>query len=168
VMGAEIYDRESLFPAICDEIAKGVTLREICRREGMPNYSVVYDWINENREFAQRFARARELGFDQIAEETMSIADDATNDWMEQHDPEGAIIGYRLNGDHVQRSKLRIETRLKLLAKWDPKRYGDRLDLNHSGKIDGTALDLSKLSDEKLAQLRSLATEAQPDAPSDS
>lgn len=127
------YDREALFPLICQEIAKGVTLREICRREGMPNYSVVYDWIKESEEFSQRFALARESGFDQIAEETLDIADNASNDWMEVNDPDNP--GYKLNGEHVQRSKLRIETRLKLLAKWSPKKYGEKIDHNVDGSV---------------------------------
>ena len=50
---------------------------------------------------------------------------------MERLGEDGQGIGFQLNGEHVQRSKLRIETRLKLLAKWDPRRYGDRLALDH-------------------------------------
>ena len=38
-------------------------------------------------------------------------------------------FGPRVNAEHIQRSKLRIETRLKLLAKWNPKKYGDKLAL---------------------------------------
>ena len=39
--------------------------------------------------------------------------------------------------DMLGHRKLQIETRLKLLAKWDPKRYGKKLDLNnhHTGDI---------------------------------
>ena len=42
------------------------------------------------------------------------------------------VIAPSLNAEHIQRSKLRVETRLKLLAKWDPKRYGERqqVDVN--------------------------------------
>jgi len=35
--------------------------------------------------------------------------------------------------------KLQIETRLKLLAKWDPKRYGDLQKVEHSGSVDVAA-----------------------------
>lgn len=41
-----------------------------------------------------------------------------------------------MNTEHVQRSKLRIETRLKLLAKWNPKKWGEKVDLNHGGQAD--------------------------------
>jgi hypothetical protein len=69
---------------------------------------------------AAQFARAKSLGFDAIADDCVEIADDATNDYMEtKHGPV-------FDGEHVQRSRLRIDTRLKLLAQWDPKRYGPR------------------------------------------
>jgi len=66
------------------------------------------------------------MGYDWMAEECLEIADDATNDWMEVYDEEGNV-SYKLNGEHVQRSKLRIETRLKLLAKFNPKKYSDKI-----------------------------------------
>ena len=100
----------------------------------MPNYSTVYDWLKEDEALAQRIAHARDIGADAIAEDILSIVDDARNDWMEKFDKDGQGIGWALNGDHVQRSKLRAEMRLKLLAKWNPKKYGDKLDL--SGSVD--------------------------------
>ena len=109
---------------ICKRIGEGETLQSVCRDERMPSVPTVNRWTREKDSFSTDFARARELGFDAIAEEAVRIADDARNDWMERSDPGNP--GYALNGEHVQRSKLRIETRLKLLAKWDPNRYGER------------------------------------------
>ena len=43
---------------------------------------------------------------------------------MEIHEKDNVL--YKLNGEHVQRSKLRIETRLKLLACWNPSKYGNK------------------------------------------
>jgi hypothetical protein len=123
---------------MCDLLAEGVPLREICRREGFPAWRTVYDWMVRDDAavaagggagLSASIARAREVGYDSLAEECLSIADDASNDWMERLDKDGNAVGWMLNGDHVQRSKLRIETRLKLLAKWDPKRFGDRVQL---------------------------------------
>jgi len=120
-------------PAIIAELeawlSEGKTLREFCRQEGKPAWRTVYDWLEADKELAARIAHARELGEDAIAQECFAIADDAGNDWMERLDKNGQGIGWMLNGDHVQRSKLRIETRLKLLAKWNPKKYGERVAL---------------------------------------
>lgn len=140
---AHAYTDEK-FEAICERIAQGETLREMCREEGMPRWRQVYRWIAEDDEkpveerknLRTRFMRARDEGFDAIAEETLRIADDARNDWMEKYDKDGNNIGWQLNGEHVQRSKLRIETRLKLLAKWSPNKYGESVNLNHGGQVD--------------------------------
>lgn len=121
--------------AICERVANGETLRSICREDDFPGHSTVYRWLDENQEFAGRFAAARAQGEDVIAQECLEIADDGSNDWMEQHSEESASAGWRLNGDHVQRSKLRIDTRLKLLAKWNPKKWGDKQHIEHSGKL---------------------------------
>lgn len=95
----------------------------------MPHWTAVYDWMEKNKEFSLRIAHARELGEEAIAQECLDIADTAKNDWMEAHGKDD--VGYKLNGEHIQRSKLRIETRLKLLAKWNPRKWGDKVDLNH-------------------------------------
>jgi hypothetical protein len=74
--------------------------------------------------FAERFARARDTGHDIIAQECLEIADRKAEDYMVLADGRE-----QLDREHVQRSKLRIETRLKLLAKWNPKKWGDKLEL---------------------------------------
>jgi hypothetical protein len=121
---------------ICTRISDGQPLRAICRAEGMPSWRTVYNWISENAEFAARIAHARELGFDAIAEECLDIADDTSRDTR--------VIG-RDDGDDretantewISRSKLRVETRLKLLAKWCPKRYGEKIQQEITGKDGG-------------------------------
>ena len=117
---------QAIADEVVERISAGETLRSVCRDEHMPSWRTMYDWMADNQEFSSRIARARELGEDAIAQECVDIADNAANDWMERGGKDGAGVGWQLNGDHVQRSKLRIETRLKLLAKWNPKKYGER------------------------------------------
>lgn len=134
-MGRKDSYTQKIADEICERIAQGEPLRQICRDEGMPAWRTVYDWINKYEDFSTAIARARELGYDAIAEETLDIADEGTNDWMEKLGADGQPIGWQLNGEHVQRSKLRIETRLKLLAKWSPKKYGDKQQVEMSGQL---------------------------------
>lgn len=129
---------------ICEWIAAGKTLRDYCRQEGKPHWRTVYDWLEKDEAFAARFGRARERGEEAIAQECMAIADDATNDWMEKLGEDGQPTGWRLNGEHVQRSKLRIETRLKLLAKWNPKKWGEKVDVNHGNQPENPLTVLLK------------------------
>lgn len=83
----------------------------------MPNWRTVYDWIEADAELAAQVARAREIGFDAIAEDVFDIAD-----------------GTRAISEHVQLSKMRIDTRLKLLACWSPKKYGSKQDVSIGNK----------------------------------
>jgi hypothetical protein len=82
-------------------------------------------------DFAADIARAREVGFDAIALEALAIAD------ASEHDTKVVGRGEDFerevpNHEWISRSKLRVETRLKLLAKWDPKRYGDKIQQEHT------------------------------------
>ncbi|MCE7031747.1 hypothetical protein LY625_03795 [Lysobacter sp. GX 14042] len=107
-----------LIETICERLASGEPLAQICRDDGMPHPSTVRDWMKEREDVSRSIARAREDGFDAIAVDALRIADFGENDTGEGGD---------VNHDVIQRSKLRVETRLKLLAKWDPKRYGERI-----------------------------------------
>ena len=118
---------------ICARLSKGEPLAEICRDDHMPAVRTVSDWRKAREGFSADFARAREEGFDQIATDCLRIADDTDNDTLFTEN------GDRPNTEWISRSKLRIETRLKLLAKWDPKRYGDKVDINHGGQ-DGNPI----------------------------
>lgn len=102
----------------------------------MPAWRTVYDWKDAHAEFAARIAHAREAGHDAIASDCMDIADDISKDTLYGEN------GERANTEWISRSKLRIETRLKLLAKWDPKRYGDKMDVNHGGQ-DGNPVNMN-------------------------
>jgi hypothetical protein len=84
--------------------------------------------------FSVAIARAREMGFDQIALDALAIADATEQDTVRTKD------GERPDTEWISRSKLRVETRLKLLAKWDPKRYGE---LIKHGNADGSNLDIA-------------------------
>lgn len=138
---------DAIVDEVLERIAEGQTLASICREEGKPKPRTWYDWCEADADLSARFARARRTGFDAIAEEALEIADDGRRDYVQ--DDEGAV---RVDHDHVQRSKLRIETRLKLLAKWDPKRYGERLAL-----AGDTETPLMKASDDQIdARIREL------------
>ncbi len=123
---------------ILERLAAGESLRAICRDVHMPSRSSVSLWVvNDVEGFADQYARARELGLEEMAESLTEISDDGTNDWVDDNDPDNP--GYKLNGEHVQRSKLRVDTRKWILSKLAPKKYGDKQDINLSGQVDVAA-----------------------------
>ena len=114
---------EEIADTICGLVLNGTPLRQVCRMDGMPAWRTVYDWCDDRPEFSARLARARDLGYDAIAEQALDIADTP-------------VMGHKLvTGDKdttttvedmLGHRKLQIETRLKLLACWNPKKYGNR------------------------------------------
>lgn len=120
---------------ICEKLSQGIPLAEICRGEGMPAVRTVSDWKRNHDGFAAAFAQARDDGFDALAAQCLNIADDSAQDFIEGVEVTPGTKAVAFNAEHVQRSKLRVETRLKLLAKWDPKRYGELQKVEHSGEV---------------------------------
>ena len=123
---------EQIASAICAEMAEGRSLRSICRDDGMPSLTAVFTWLAKHPEFADQYARAREAQADALFEEVLEIADDARNDWMERN---GEDAGWQLNGEHVQRSRLRVDARKWMAGKLRPKVYGDKMQ--HTGEGGG-------------------------------
>lgn len=126
-MGRPSLKTPELIEAICERLSNGEPLAAICRDDGMPNAATVWKWQESDETVKQAIARAREIGFDVIAVESLAIIDER---------PEYVIttIGEdatekRIDSASVQWAKNRAEHRLKLLAKWDPKRFGDKLGL---------------------------------------
>jgi hypothetical protein len=132
-------------------------LAAICRDDGMPHPSTVRDWMAADEAVSRDIACAREAGEEWLAAECLEIADDSRNDWIDRKAEEGdeKAADVRENGEAIQRSKLRIDTRLKLLAKWNPKKYGDRL--THAGDPEAPiAVDASVTVEPGEAYLRML------------
>ena len=128
-MGRPSLYTPELVETIAERLSKGEPMAQICRDEGMPATRTVRDWMDAYPPVAAAIARAREDGFDALAEQCLEIADAAERDTYT--DREG---NERTDNEVIQRAKLRVETRLKLLAKWDPKRYGDKVQLaGHDG-----------------------------------
>lgn len=121
--------------AILDRIAAGESVRAIARDPAMPAMSSIFKELSNNPAFAEQYARACEIRADAMFEEMFEIADDGRNDWMEFNGEGDGNSGWRVNGEHVQRSKLRLDTRKWALARMNPKKYGDRVTTEHAGSV---------------------------------
>lgn len=95
---------------IADYVTNGETLIDACRTLGV-DYSTTFKRIRENPLFAEMMEEARSAGYDVIANNVRRVI--------------RGVEGYS-SGD-VKRDKLIAETDLKLLSKWHPKGYGDKL-----------------------------------------
>lgn len=146
------YDPE-IAREICERMAEGEVLSQICRDERMPARSTVTGWLRLHPEFDAEYLRARELMLDRWSDEIVEIAEDATNDWMEREAANGRTFTV-VNSECVQRSKLRVDARRWLLAKLRPETYGDSQRIDLKGRITLSEKDV----DAQLAALLVKAT----------
>ena len=159
-MGAPSTYTPEMADRICKWVAEGKTLYSFCLIEGTPNYFTVADWRRAHPDFDQKYARAKDDGWDVFAEKLVERSVDVP--------PELA-----------QSRRLEVDTGKWLLSKLAARRYGDRIEvkseISGSVQIDLQAVllkpeVLTRLDDAQIEALRSaislLAAPATPGMPS--
>lgn len=134
---------------ICERLSEGEPLRAICRDGHMPAWRTVYDWMGRSEDLSAAIARARDVGYDKMAEECLEIADTMHMGVKETvtTDGKGKEFVARSNEDMLGHRRLQIETRLKLLAKFHPTKYGEKA-------VNAEVEDAAKTNQEAKAVLR--------------
>lgn len=117
---------------ICKRLEKNPSLRKVCRDPDMPSRNTVWRWTHENKEFSDQYTRAKILGYEDMFEQCMEIADEDQYDMTEDDDGKPMV-----NWEHFQRTKIRLDTRKWWLSKALPKIYGDKIQQEHSGPDGG-------------------------------
>lgn len=140
---------DELAETICARIASGESLRSICKEDNMPVMSTVMLWIIDGKHeaFSEQYELARKIQAETLADELFDISDDGTNDWVQKNDKDGNSY-YHLNGEHVQRSRLRVDTRKWYLSKVLPK-FAEKQQLEHTspdGSMSPKSIDPSLVS----------------------
>lgn len=146
------YTRETADAVIALMVAdEPQSMREACKALGVAPGTFA-GWVVEDHDgLAERYARAMQVRATVLADEIVEIADDSRQDTDEEGRP---------NHEHIQRSRLRVDTRKFVLAKVLPRIWGDKVQLTGDGGGPVTVkqeVDLTKLTDEQLAALAQLS-----------
>ncbi len=106
-------ERGGAAEVIFQRVAEGETLKSVCKSRRWP-YSIVARWVGETPDVMKAYEFALRLWADSLATETVGIADgtDATE---------------------VGRGKLQTDVRMKLAARLDRARYGEKVEV--SGEV---------------------------------
>ena len=136
-VGAPTTYNTHMASIICIRIAEGESLREIVKTAGMPDRTVIYDWLLRHPEFANQYARAREEQADTLADEIIAIADESP-ETVEVRDKNGNVLDIKIDSGYVNYQRQRIDARKWTAMKLKPKKYGDRVALE--GVEDGAAI----------------------------
>lgn len=118
---------EEIAAEICERIAtKPRGLNYICDNDpDLPCARTVQKWLSQQPAFVQNYLRARERQADLLFDQSIEIADDGTGDTKTVGAP-----GFErdvMDTEWVARSKLRVDTRLRMAGKLAPKKYGDKI-----------------------------------------
>lgn len=148
-MGRPSLYSPELLDEITERLASGEPLAKICRDPGMPKPRTVRDWIAQKENVSAAIAHAREEGEDWLAAECLIIADTPMPGVIEKEELVGGVLAVteRRTEDMLQHRKLQIDTRLKLLAKWNPKKWGENVNL--SGHVTLEQLVASSMGGQK-------------------
>ncbi len=138
---------------VCARLAQGESMRTIGKDESLPCVRTMFNWLTDHESFLQQYEKAKADCAEMYAEDIIEIADDSSNDYEDVNDQNGATGATRLNTEHVQRSRLRIDARKWVASKLKPKKYGDKIqqDITVTTKVE-------KMTDEELDEhIRSLS-----------
>ncbi|HZJ97555.1 MAG TPA: hypothetical protein VFD12_06940 [Oligella sp.] len=123
------YD-EAIFNEIIEIVATSAeSIASICRRDDMPDKATFFRWLYRMPELRDKYMYAKELSALVDEDLMLSIADDGTNDYMEKARQNGEV-NVVFDSEHVQRSRLRVDTRKWILERKQPKYYGSKTDVN--------------------------------------
>lgn len=128
---------EDLIADLLSRIVEGESLRTICKDESMPAMSTIFKWLAENDEFSEQYTRAKLEQADTNAEDIQQLAKDVVAKKVDPHAARVAIDAYKWTA-----SKLK------------PKKYGEKLDLEHSGEIITKYKDLDDAELDRLIKSR--------------
>ena len=131
------WDKAAAVHVICEKLANSSEgLVTICKaNDDLPASGTVLMWFNSEEAaggetpLIDMYTRAKAAQADFMADEMLDIADNGRNDWMEKAANDGSVVPV-VDHEHIQRSRLRIETRKWIASKLKPKKYGDKLELS--------------------------------------
>jgi hypothetical protein len=101
---------------ICALLSDGLSLRKVAKELGCSE-AAIRQWSREDTEFASQYARSRDDYSETRGDEIIDLADEAYT-----------------NPELVNALRLMIDARKWVLSKQLPKKYGDKLDVNHGGQ----------------------------------
>ena len=142
------YNME-LLDAICERIARGESMRSICRDKSMPAMRTMFRWLREKPEFRQQYIYAKEESADLWAEDIVEIADNESSqpvlvDGVPLVGHDGEIV-QTVTPSSVAHARLRTDCRKWAASKLKPKKYGERITTEHQGGLQLTDMTEQQL-----------------------
>lgn len=121
------------FNAIIAAVASGVATYKAIDMNGA-NRRAFYGLLAKDADAREQYARAKADCLECMADEIIEIADESRRGVKTTTKADGTTE--TVEGDMVERTRLQIDSRKWLLSKLAPKKYGDKVDVQHAGTVD--------------------------------
>lgn len=120
-------ERQDIIEGALISLAAGQSLRSYCLANNL-TYSFTWGLLNPEDGDNSPYARAKSAGTHYMADECIDIADGIATqkDVPASLDPALVPMQVDINAK-VQIAKVQIDTRLRLIGKWNRKDYGDKI-----------------------------------------
>jgi len=112
------------------------SLKTICEEiESAPTAKTFWQWMEHDSELGERYARAKQAQLEVLADQIVDLADTERICEKVTIKADGSREVVIL--DQVERTKVQIDSRKWLLAKLNPKKYGERgiLPVDEQGRV---------------------------------
>lgn len=129
-------NKQGAIELICSRVMLGESVRSILNDQRdkalYPSRKDFYEWVASDKNLSDQYARAMEIRMDDMAEYILQISDGEGIDLITKED--GSTFE---NQKVVARDRLRVDTRKWIMSKTLPKKYGDKISQEISGKDGG-------------------------------
>ena len=117
--------KQELIDDVLGGMHEGLSLRQSCLAAGT-NTPTFLGWVAADSKLAEHYVHAREALLDKMADDTLSIADQAV----------GSTDTGQTDSGAVAKQRLQVDTRKWLLSKLAPKKYGEKIETIHAGEVE--------------------------------
>lgn len=125
-----LLDTTELYEIVIDKLTtESGTPYEVCKRMGL-HWGGLLAWVNQDESRVEKFKFAMEVRAHLLAEDALNIADGA-------------------KPKTVNVAKLRVETRKWMASRFNPKWFGEKQEVSHSGTVTNLFEVLSSLPRER-------------------
>ena len=134
-MGKKNYSKDqkdAILNSIFIKISNGSSARQAIIESEISN-AAFFEWLQKDtsKQYAESYARACEIRAEKLTDEILQIADEANADIIGVDEKTGRPI---VNGEAINRSRLKVDARKWLAGKLAPKKYGDKIDVTSKGE----------------------------------
>lgn len=117
-MVASVFSQK-VFDRICERIAEGESLLAICKTKDYPAKRTFLRWVANDEKLAAQYGEAQNMRAEHYFDEIVDIAD---------------------KGSDPAKTRVQVDARKWVLARMNPKKYGDRFTQELTGEGGGPVI----------------------------